>query len=199
MSRRDCSGEDCPGRSPVVRGGAIAASTEEWELSGRLGEYQLIAQLGEGGMGRVYKARHTRLDRIVALKVLPRGRIADPRAVARFEREMKAVGRLDHPNIVQAYDAREIDGTPVLVMEFVDGLDLARNRPPHRAAAGRRRLRDWSARRPWGCNAPTSTGWCIATSSRRTSCSTRAGRRSRCSTSAWPGSGADGQPPAERK
>jgi serine/threonine protein kinase len=51
--------------------------------------------------------------------------VGDRQAIGRFEREMKAVGRLVHPNIVQAYDAREIDGTPVLIMEFVDGLDLA--------------------------------------------------------------------------
>ena len=96
-----------------------------------LGEYRLLEELGRGGMGRVYKALHTKLDRVVALKVLPRGRVGDRQAINRFEREMKAVGRLAHPNIVQAYDAREIDGTPVLIMEFVDGLDLAEIvRPP---------------------------------------------------------------------
>ena len=90
-----------------------------------LGEYQILEELGHGGMGRVYRALHTKLDRVVAVKVLPRGRMEDPQAIARFEREMRAVGQLAHPNIVQAYDAREIDGTPVLIMEFVDGLDLA--------------------------------------------------------------------------
>jgi WD40 repeat protein/serine/threonine protein kinase len=92
---------------------------------GDLGEYRLLAKLGQGGMGAVYKALHTRLDRVVALKVLPKDRTADPQAIARFEREMKAVGRLNHPNIVQAYDARDIEGTTVLVMEYVDGLDFA--------------------------------------------------------------------------
>jgi uncharacterized protein (TIGR03067 family) len=90
-----------------------------------LGEYRLLEELGHGGMGRVYKALHTKLDRVVAVKVLPRGRVGDQKAIVRFEREMKAVGRLAHPNIVQAYDAREIEDTPVLIMEFVDGLDLA--------------------------------------------------------------------------
>ena len=90
-----------------------------------LGEYRLLEELGRGGMGRVYKALHTKLDRVVAVKVLSRGRVGDQQAVVRFEREMKAVGRLTHPNIVQAHDAREIDDTPVLVMDFVDGLDLA--------------------------------------------------------------------------
>ena len=90
-----------------------------------LGEYQVIEELGRGGMGRVYKALHTKLDRVVAVKVLPRGLSSDENAANRFAREMKAVGRLVHPNIVQAYDAREIDGTAVLIMELVDGLDLA--------------------------------------------------------------------------
>ena len=92
---------------------------------GRLGEYELLAKLGEGGMGAVYKARQTRLKKIVALKVLPKERTTDPRAVTRFEREMEAVGQLSHPNIVQAHDARDIEGTTVLVMEYVDGKDLA--------------------------------------------------------------------------
>jgi WD40 repeat protein/tRNA A-37 threonylcarbamoyl transferase component Bud32 len=90
-----------------------------------LGEYRLIEELGHGGMGTVYRALHTRLERQVALKVLPRERMSDPRAVARFEREMKAVGRLSHPNIVQATDARSVQGTHFLVMEFVEGFNLA--------------------------------------------------------------------------
>ncbi len=92
---------------------------------GRLGEYELLAKLGKGGMGAVYKARQVRLDMIVALKVLPRDRSGDPLAATRFEREIKAVGRLSHPNIVQAHDARDIDGTTVLVMEYVEGCNLS--------------------------------------------------------------------------
>ena len=92
----------------------------------QLGEYQLLEELGHGGMGTVYKALHTKLDRVVALKVLVKGRVEDGRAIARFEREMKAIGRLDHPQIVRAHDAREIEGRPVLIMEYVEGLDLAR-------------------------------------------------------------------------
>lgn len=93
-------------------------------VPGVLGEYQLLEELGRGGMGRVYRARHTKLDREVALKILPRGRLDDPRAIARFEREMRAIGRLNHPHVVHAYDAREIDHMPVLIMEFVDGTDV---------------------------------------------------------------------------
>jgi RND family efflux transporter MFP subunit len=90
------------------------------------GEYQILEELGQGGMGAVYKALHTKLDRTVAIKILTRARAGDQRAIARFEREMKAVGRFDHPHIVRAYDAREIDGAPVLVMEYVEGMDLGR-------------------------------------------------------------------------
>ena len=91
----------------------------------RLGEYELLEKLGEGGMGEVYKARQVRLGKIVALKLLSRDRVGNPHAVARFEREMQAVGRLSHGNLIQAFDARDIDGVTVMVMEYVDGLDLA--------------------------------------------------------------------------
>ena len=90
----------------------------------RLGDYELLAKLGQGGMGAVYKARHVRLDKIVALKVLPKERTNDPQARARFEREMRAVGRVNHPNIVGALDARDIGGTTVLIMEYPAGLDV---------------------------------------------------------------------------
>ena len=90
----------------------------------QLGEYQLLERLGAGGMGTVYKALHTKLGREVAIKVLLKGRLEDENAVARFEREMKAIGALDHPNVVRATDAREVAGTRFLVMELLDGLDL---------------------------------------------------------------------------
>ncbi len=92
---------------------------------GTIGVYELVSKLGEGGMGAVYKARHTKLDKIVAIKVLPSERMKDTSAVARFEREMRAVGMLEHPNIVRAMDAGEAGGTHYLVMEYVQGIDLA--------------------------------------------------------------------------
>ena len=91
---------------------------------GHLRDYKLLEFLGEGGMGAVYKALQTRLEKIVALKVLPAERMQKKDAVARFQREMKAVGKLSHPNIVQATDAGEHEGTHFLVMEYVDGSDL---------------------------------------------------------------------------
>lgn len=91
----------------------------------RLGHYELLKKLGEGGMGAVYKARHVKLNKLVALKVLPADRLKDQQAVTRFEREMRAVGQLSHANIVAAHDAGEIDGSHYLVMELVDGIDLS--------------------------------------------------------------------------
>ena len=89
-----------------------------------LRDYQIMIQLGAGGMGDVYKALHKRLEKFVAVKVLAIDRSRDPDAVSRFHREMKAVGKLDHPNIVRATDAGEADETLYLVMEFIDGLHL---------------------------------------------------------------------------
>jgi WD40 repeat protein/CubicO group peptidase (beta-lactamase class C family) len=92
---------------------------------GRLREYVLLEKIGHGGMGTVYRAVHTHLDKVFAVKTLPEGCMSNPEAVARFQREMKAVGKLNHPNIVQATDAGEVDGTHFLVMEYVAGADLA--------------------------------------------------------------------------
>src|SRR5262249_26298852 len=91
----------------------------------RLGQYQVLEKLGTGNMGVVYKALHTELDRVVALKVLPAG-IADEVSIARFKNEARAAGRLDHPNIVGAHDAGQLDGVHFLVMTFVAGVDLGR-------------------------------------------------------------------------
>jgi eukaryotic-like serine/threonine-protein kinase len=92
----------------------------------QLGEYTIIAPLGRGGMGMVYHAVQEKLKRFVALKLLARERVANPQCVARFLHEMEAVGRLDHPHIVRAYDAGQIRGTYYLAMELVDGIDVAR-------------------------------------------------------------------------
>ena len=91
----------------------------------QLREYQILERLGAGGMGTVYKALHTKLVKLVALKVLPAAAMQDAELVARFEREMEAVGKLEHPNIVRAMDAGCHEGTHFLVMEYVDGMDLA--------------------------------------------------------------------------
>jgi serine/threonine protein kinase/Leucine-rich repeat (LRR) protein len=90
-----------------------------------LGNYLVIDKLGAGGMGQVFRARHRRMDRVVALKVLPKKLLGSPDAVARFQREVKAAARLTHQHIVTAYDADEAAGMHYLVMEYVEGQDLS--------------------------------------------------------------------------
>ncbi len=90
----------------------------------RLGKYVIEAELGRGGMGVVYRAVHTALDRTVAIKVLAAGLIGDSEGVSRFRQEARAVARLNHPGIVQVYDIDEEGSLLYLVMEFVDGVGL---------------------------------------------------------------------------
>jgi serine/threonine protein kinase len=89
-----------------------------------LGEYIVLSKIGEGGMGAVYKARHRRMDRVVALKVLSRSSTRSREALQRFLREARTAGRLSHPNIVLALDASEDSGRHYLVMEYVDGINV---------------------------------------------------------------------------
>ena len=92
------------------------------KLGVQFGPYEILAAAGAGGMGEVYKARDTRLDRSVAVKVLP---AADPDRRARFEREARSVAALSHPHICTLHDVGRHDGIDYLVMEFVDGVTLA--------------------------------------------------------------------------
>ncbi len=91
-----------------------------------LGQYVLLERLGAGGMGAVFKARHRKLGRLVALKVIRPERLAQPEAARRFLQEMRAAARLDHPNVVRAYDADEAGGAHFLTLEYVEGIDLGR-------------------------------------------------------------------------
>jgi serine/threonine-protein kinase len=91
----------------------------------RLGAYELIAQIGVGGMGEVYRALDTNLGRQVAIKVLPHTFAHDPERLARFEREAKALAALNHPNIAQIYGFERTNGSRALVMELVEGPTLA--------------------------------------------------------------------------
>ena len=90
-----------------------------------LGDYIVLDRIGQGGMGQVYKARHKVMKRVVALKTLPSEATNSKQAVQRFHREVELAARLSHPNIVTAHDAREDHGTHFLVMEYVEGNDLA--------------------------------------------------------------------------
>ena len=90
-----------------------------------MGNYIILDKLGQGGMGMVLKAEHRRMARIVALKVLSPAVTKNPEAAKRFQREVKAAAKLEHPNIVTAHDADEANGTHFLVMQYVEGIDLA--------------------------------------------------------------------------
>ena len=94
------------------------------EQNSRLGEYELLELLGRGGMGVVYRARHLMLNQIVAVKVLPERYAAMPNAASRFRREMLSIGSLNHPNIVKAQNAGQVDEALYLVMEYIDGVGL---------------------------------------------------------------------------
>src|SRR5690349_4015092 len=91
----------------------------------RLGPYEIVAPIGSGGMGDVYRARDTRLDRTVAIKVLNSALVASPDLKARFEREARAISQLNHPNICTLHDVGHDGGTDYLVMEFIEGESLA--------------------------------------------------------------------------
>ena len=91
----------------------------------QLGQYVVAEQIGAGGMGVVYRATDTTLDRDVALKVLPDAFVTDPERLARFEREAKVLASLNHPNIAQIYGLEETGETPALVLEYVEGPTLA--------------------------------------------------------------------------
>src|SRR5262249_29827884 len=91
-----------------------------------IGHYQVLDRLGEGGVSEVFKAWDTQRGRIVALKVLKQD-TADPGDVARhFQRELRAVTRLNHPNVIKTYDAAQVGRLHYFAMEFVEGMDLAR-------------------------------------------------------------------------
>jgi eukaryotic-like serine/threonine-protein kinase len=91
----------------------------------KLGPYEIQSLLGAGGMGEVYRARDTRLGRVVAIKVLPSHFCLDPERKQRFEREARAISSLNHPYICTLYDVGSQDGIEFLVMEYLEGETLA--------------------------------------------------------------------------
>jgi serine/threonine-protein kinase len=113
----------------LVRRGRLTPFQVNQLFQGRgllLGQYVLLERLGEGGMGQVLKARHQKLDRMAAVKLIRPERLANPTIVERFQREARAAARLAHQNIVAVYDADEVGGTHFFAMEYVEGTDLAK-------------------------------------------------------------------------
>ena len=107
---------------------SLAAETQ-------LGPYKIIALIGAGGMGEVYRARDTRLLRDVALKLLPESFTTDPDRLRRFEQEARAVAALNHPNIVSVYDVGNEGGVHYIVSEFLEGETLRQLISPSGMAA----------------------------------------------------------------
>jgi serine/threonine protein kinase len=133
----------------------------------RLGPYEILAPLGAGGMGEVYRARDTRLGRDVAIKVLPEGVARSPEALARFEGEARSVAALSHPNILALFDVGEAGGVHFAVSELLEGETLRMAMahgpmPPRRALDIAREVAD-------GLAAPMRRESFTATSSPRTS------------------------------
>ncbi len=127
-----------PGQSSMPQGRSTArADAVDWsnatavppeglppELAG-YSKYHFVRELGRGGMGVVYLAEQTLMKRRVAIKVINPGVLAHPSALPRFQAEVQAAATLDHPNIVRAHDAEQVGGLHLLVMEFVEGTNLA--------------------------------------------------------------------------
>ena len=121
-----------------------------------LGPYQILASLGAGGMGEVYRARDTRLDRDVAVKVIRRELARDPDRIQRFEQEARAAGALDHPNVCAIHDIGIHDGSPFVVMELLEGESL-RHRLEQGAIPVRKAI-EWTAQAAHGLAAAHEKG-----------------------------------------
>jgi eukaryotic-like serine/threonine-protein kinase len=115
----------------VVKAGCLTAWQARMVAQGRannlhVNKYTVMDEIGQGGMGKVYLARDTRLNRPVALKILSRGRLHDKRAIARFRREVRLGAQLQHENIVRVYDEGELGGQCYLIMEYIEGSSVGR-------------------------------------------------------------------------
>jgi DNA-binding response OmpR family regulator/tRNA A-37 threonylcarbamoyl transferase component Bud32 len=107
-------------------GPTLSDSSADRKKSILMGEYEVLEELGRGGMGAVYKARHLRMNRLVALKVINREYLVQPESVKRFYKEVQAAAQLAHPNIVIAYDSGQVDDTHYMAMEYVEGVTLSK-------------------------------------------------------------------------
>ena len=134
------------------------------EAGTRLGPYEIVSPLGKGGMGEVYKARDTRLEREVAIKVLPTEWSGDPRFKERLEREAKKISQLQHHNVCTLYDVGSQGGVDYLVMEYLHG-ETVESRLNTRVRCRSRRFSRSGARSPRRSRRRTGAGSSTATSS----------------------------------
>ena len=123
-ARQDKFAQEAPCQQ-VTEEIASGMPSQEQTQPRSLGPYELLSEIGAGGIGTVFKARHRHLNKIVALKVLQDQDRQEKDAILRFEREMRVAGSIDHPNVVMATDGGHIDGQYYLVMEFLNGTDLS--------------------------------------------------------------------------
>jgi serine/threonine protein kinase len=130
VAEGDCPAEPAELASSLVKNGVLSEYQARQVLKGKpqslvFGGYVILDFLGKGTMGKVYKASHRMMGRVVALKILDSRRVsASARSLARFQREMQLVGRLDHPNVVRAYDADRVSDCYFIAMEYAEGLTL---------------------------------------------------------------------------
>src|SRR6266851_4023517 len=118
----DKKGAVAPSQAESGNEGEKPKESSEWPV---VPGYTILGKLGQGGMGQVFKAKHDRLDRLVALKIIRQECISqDPHAVRRFQQEAKAAAQLSHPNIIVVYDFNQVENTYYIAMEFVEGVDL---------------------------------------------------------------------------
>ena len=165
-----------PGTEPTIIAGARPPpplAEEVWAPGTKVGRYVVLARIGRGGMGTVFRAEDVELGRPVALKRLHAD--ADAESRARLVREARSAAQLQHPNVVTVHEVGEHDGTPFLAMELVEGVTLSGWLRAQPARAGARSSA--SSRRPGaGSPPPTRAAWSIATSSPTTSWSAATGR-----------------------
>ena len=174
MAGGECPSEPAELAARLVKDGVLTEYQAKQILKGKsqgliFGSYVILEFLGKGTMGKVYKASHRMMGRVVALKILDSRYISNARSLARFQREMQLVGRLDHPNVVRAFDADRVGDCHFIAMEYAAGLNPRGSAEGPRCSPTRRRGLLLLPRPPKGWPTPTRGASCTATSSLRTS------------------------------